>query len=248
MANKQLKKVSLAEQLFDILRDELQSGKYEVGEKLLSEGKMAEQYGVSKLTVRAAIARLSALGYVDVRNGEGIFASRPDKDSLLRTVSSLVVEPEMLGDVNDFRKLLELECVRLTIQNAGAEELASLGEACDRFSNYLEAVTDFDEEARRKVVDLDYEFHVKICELSGNTLYPLVYKAVQQVLKQHMYANIVSRWYFNRIDTDRESISRFTQGHILLFQAICDRDQAAARRITLSHINYGQMKIPGEKE
>ena len=92
MANKQLKRVSLAEQLFNILKDDLQSGNYTVGQKLMSEGKMADQYGVSKLTVRAAIARLSALGYVEVRNGEGIFVSKPDKDSILREVSSLVVE------------------------------------------------------------------------------------------------------------------------------------------------------------
>ena len=244
MANKQLKRVSLAEQLFNILKDDLQSGNYTVGQKLMSEGKMADQYGVSKLTVRAAIARLSALGYVEVRNGEGIFVSKPDKDSILREVSSLVVEPQMLDDVNDFRKLLETECVKLTIQSATLTELDTLSTACYNFNHYIETATSFDDEAKKRVVDLDFEFHLKICELSGNTLYPLVYKAVQQVLKQHMYTNIVSRWYFNRIDTDRESISRFTQGHMLLLQAIRERDQAAAKRITLSHINYSLMKIP----
>ncbi len=246
MSSNQIKRISLAEQLFDILREELQSGEYSPGQKLMSEGKMAEHYGVSRLTVRAAIARLSALGYVEAKNGEGIFVKELDKDSLLKTMSSLVVEPQMLDDVNAFRKLLETECVKLTIKNASNDSLAKLTQACNNFNNYLENIVMFDETTKKKIVDLDYEFHLKICELSGNTLYPIAYKAVQEALKQHIYTNFVSRWVYNRIDTDSDSIKRFTQGHINLLQAIKDRDQQAAKRITLSHINYGSMKIPND--
>lgn len=244
MATKEIKRISLAEQLCDILKNELQSGEYTPGQKLMPEGKMAEHYGVSRLTVRAAIARLSALGYVEVRNGEGIFVKALDKDSLLRTMSSMLVEPQMLNDVNAFRKLLDTECVRLTIQNASDADLDGLSEACDAFNSYLKNIFVLNDEAQKKLVDLDYEFHLKICELSGNTLYPLAYKAVQEAIKQHIYTNFISRWYFNRMDTNSESIQRFMLGHVSLLQAIKDRDNAAAKRITLSHINYDLLKIP----
>jgi len=61
MANNFICKDSLAEQLFNILKEELESGDYVPGQKLMSESAIAQKYNVSRLTVRAAIARLSAL-------------------------------------------------------------------------------------------------------------------------------------------------------------------------------------------
>lgn len=248
MTKQLVRNTSLAEQLFDILREDLQTGDYVPGQKLMSEAKIAEKYEVSRITVRAAIARLSALGYVETRNGEGIFVKELDKDNLLKTVSSLVLEPQMLDDVNAFRKLLDLECVNLTIRNASDEDLKSLSHACDAFTECLDKVIVLDEDTKKEIIDLDYMFHLKICELSGNLLYPLVYKTVQEALKQHICTNLVSRWYFNRLDRkNMEAIERFRMGHVNLLKAIMDRDQARAKRIALAHIDYDVMNLPGIK-
>ena len=90
MTKNVVRRDGLAEQLFNILREELESGDYKPGQKLMSESALAQKYGVSRLTVRAAIARLSALDYVETRNGEGSFVKKRDNDRLLQTVSSLV--------------------------------------------------------------------------------------------------------------------------------------------------------------
>lgn len=242
---KLVRRDSLAEQLFNILREELDSGEYEPGQKLMSESAIAQKYDVSRLTVRAAIARLSALDYVETRNGEGSFVKKRDNDQLLRTVSSIVVEPQMLNDVNDFRRLIDTECVRLTILNASNEDLERLSKACDDFSNYMQGISAFDEETQRMIVDLDYKFHLTICELSGNLLYPLVYKAVQEAIKQQICTNFVSRWYYNRMDaSNQEDIERFRMGHLELLNAVMDRDLPRAKRITASHLNMNVMKLP----
>ncbi len=89
MTKNVVRRDGLAEQLFNILREELESGDYKPGQKLMSESALAQKYGVSRLTVRAAIARLSALDYVETRNGEGSFGKR-DNDRLLQTVSLLL--------------------------------------------------------------------------------------------------------------------------------------------------------------
>lgn len=242
---KLVRRDSLAEQLFNILREELDSGEYEPGQKLMSESAIAQKYDVSRLTVRAAIARLSALDYVETRNGEGSFVKKRDNDKLLRTVSSIVVEPQMLNDVNDFRRLIDTECVRLTILNATNEDLERLRAACDDFNNYMQGISAFDEETQKTIVDLDYKFHLTICELSGNLLYPLVYKAVQEAIKQQICTNFVSRWYYNRMDaSNQEDIERFRMGHLELLNAVMDRDLPRAKRITASHLNMNVMKLP----
>lgn len=242
---KLVRRDSLAEQLFNILKEELDSGEYEPGQKLMSESAIAQKYDVSRLTVRAAIARLSALDYVETRNGEGSFVKKRDNDQLLRTVSSIVVEPQMLNDVSDFRRLIDTECVRLAILNASNEDLERLSEACDDFSNYMQGISVFDEETQKTIVDLDYKFHLTICELSGNLLYPLVYKAVQEAIKQQICTNFVSRWYYNRMDaSSQEDIERFRMGHVGLLKAVMDRDLTRAKRITASHLNMNVMKLP----
>lgn len=242
---KLVRRDSLAEQLFNILQEELDSGEYEPGQKLMSESAIAQKYDVSRLTVRAAIARLSALDYVETRNGEGSFVKKRDNDQLLRTVSSIVVEPQMLNDVSDFRRLIDTECVRLAILNASNEDLERLSEACDDFSNYMQGISVFDEETQKTIVDLDYKFHLTICELSGNLLYPLVYKAVQEAIKQQICTNFVSRWYYNRMDaSSQEDIERFRMGHVELLKAVMDRDLTRAKRITASHLNMNVMKLP----
>lgn len=249
MAKELVRRESLSEQLFNILKEELDSGKYKPGQKLMSESAIAQKYGVSRLTVRAAIARLSALDYIETRTGEGSFVSKRDTDQLLQTISSIVVEPQMLNDVSDFRRLIDTECVRLTIQNASDEDLNQLSDACNEFSNFMQGINSFDDATQKAIVDLDYKFHLTICQLSGNLLYPLIYKAAQEAIKQQICTNFVSRWYYNRMDaSNREDIERFRRGHEELLNAIMERDISRAKRITNLHLNINVMKLPDSKK
>jgi GntR family transcriptional repressor for pyruvate dehydrogenase complex len=53
------------------LRHAIVAGHYVAGERLPSERVLAEQLGVSRLTLRAALATLAAAGLVSVRHGSG---------------------------------------------------------------------------------------------------------------------------------------------------------------------------------
>ena len=80
-------------------------------------------------------------------------------------------------------------------------------------------------------------------------LYPLVYKAVQEAIKQQICTNFASRWYYNRVDpSNREDIDRFRMGHEDLLKAIKERDLVRAKRITAMHLNLNVMKLPDSKK
>jgi len=55
------------------LRDAILHGIYQPGDKLPSEAKLTEQYGVSRTVIREAVAALRADGLVDPRRGAGVF-------------------------------------------------------------------------------------------------------------------------------------------------------------------------------
>lgn len=239
MTTKLVRNKSLSEQLFEILREALEGGNYNDGDKLPSEAELAKKYAVSRLTVRAAIARLNALNYVETRVGEGTFVKSFDQNDFLRKVSSTIVKPEMLDDINDFRRLIDVECVRLTILNASVVNLERLKQACDDFNNCLNQITDIDEETKQELVERDYKFHLTVCELSQNSLYPIAYMTVQEMIKQYICTNIISRWRYNTVSNSNNTvISLFSKGHIDLYNAIEAHDFPTAKRVMLSHLDY----------
>lgn len=69
--------VPLYHQLKCTLIAAIESGEWQAGQRLPNEGKLAETFGISKVTVRQALRDLSEVGYVRREQGRGTFVSRP---------------------------------------------------------------------------------------------------------------------------------------------------------------------------
>lgn len=67
---------SLPAQLADRLRQRITDGDWEPGHRLPSEQELATEYGVSRPTVRSAVARLVDSGVLCVRHGAGTFVTK----------------------------------------------------------------------------------------------------------------------------------------------------------------------------
>lgn len=65
----------LPAQLADRLRERIVDGQWEPGHRLPSEQDLATEYGVSRPTVRSAVARLVDSGMLRVRHGAGTFVT-----------------------------------------------------------------------------------------------------------------------------------------------------------------------------
>ena len=55
--------------VYDALLADIKNGTWKSGEKLPSETDLGQRMGVSRVTVRAAIQRLQAIGLVEVKHG-----------------------------------------------------------------------------------------------------------------------------------------------------------------------------------
>jgi GntR family transcriptional regulator len=69
--------MSKTEELAGVLREQILSGRLAPASVLASERQMIEEHGVSRITVRAAIAMLRSEGLVQVIPGKGAFVRRP---------------------------------------------------------------------------------------------------------------------------------------------------------------------------
>jgi GntR family transcriptional regulator len=70
--------VPLHRQLFLVLHDEIARGAIAPGDPLPTEQTLCEQFGVSRITVRRALADLADRGYIERRQGVGSFVRRRD--------------------------------------------------------------------------------------------------------------------------------------------------------------------------
>jgi len=69
----------LADQVYEIILKGILNGEYPPGNQLPSENQLAEQYQVSRPTIRTAFSRLGELGYVVRKRGVGTFVTNSPK-------------------------------------------------------------------------------------------------------------------------------------------------------------------------
>jgi GntR family transcriptional regulator len=78
---KKRRNIPLHHQVFLVLQDEIAERRYAPGEALPTEEELAQLFGVSRVTIRAALETLGALGVIERRQGVGTFVrelSRPE--------------------------------------------------------------------------------------------------------------------------------------------------------------------------
>jgi GntR family transcriptional regulator len=69
--------IPLYHQVKDLLLEAIEAGHWASDQQLPNESKLAELFGVSKITVRQALQELADLGYIRREQGRGTFVSKP---------------------------------------------------------------------------------------------------------------------------------------------------------------------------
>lgn len=90
------------------LKDEIESGKFEYGDRFHSEAELLARYDVSSITVVRALRDLVSMGYLVRKQGKGTFVSRSRKRQLVE-----------LTDIETFAGHLDRESVRVVSAKPG---------------------------------------------------------------------------------------------------------------------------------
>jgi GntR family transcriptional regulator len=96
-------------QVYTVLSQALAEGEIAAGEALPSEPSLVRQYGVSRTTVRRALARLAAERCIVRRRGSGTFArEKVVRPASARQIASIVDDPRTVA-TNTTTRLLEFK-------------------------------------------------------------------------------------------------------------------------------------------
>ncbi len=143
------KTISLADQVFDHLENDILSGKYQRGE-VLTESKLCAEMGVSRTPIREALRRLEQEHIIEETGKGSVVIGINEKD---------------LEDIFLIRKSLECMAASLAAKNRTDEQLKDLKEALEFQEFYLNK-NDPDQ-----IKLMDNRFHETLYKLSGSTTF-----------------------------------------------------------------------------
>lgn len=221
-----IKKVSVVDQVSEELKDNILNQQWNPGDKLPSEGELAEEFGVNRLSVRMALQKLNTLGLVETRVGDGTYVKKFSLAPYLDEISDIYNNEKHLNDVKELRNLLEGEAMRIAAMSSTKEEQEELKkrfaiyqEKRERYKQNLES-----EELLDELVEADFDFHYQIIRMSHNELYKDIYYMVRKLILSHI-RDLVSE----RLRKELE-MGVSAERHDKIIDGICHADIEALKK------------------
>lgn len=213
-----------ADEIADLLRGRIHRGELSTGDRLPAERDLALTLAVGRLTLRGALAKLQAEGYLEARRGAtgGNFVtelSEPYARWLRRM-------RENLGDLDDlieYRLAVERRAVKLAAVRADESDLERMATAIAMLDAAADAET-------FRVADS--EFHTAIAEASGS---PRLLAAIEDA-RGELFAPTDQLRYDNHIDTSRVQ-------HLAIFEALKRGDGDAAAEAVEVHLQTTRSEL-----
>jgi GntR family transcriptional regulator, transcriptional repressor for pyruvate dehydrogenase complex len=212
--------VALTDEAIDKIKQMIISGRVRPGEKLPREADLAAELGLSRNSLREAVKALSLINVLDVRQGDGTYATSLAPSLLLEAVSFVVDfhRDDTVLDFLEVRRILEPAATALAAVRMSDEDRTELGKVLAT----VDASTPVEE-----LVAADLEFHRQIALGARN--------AVLASLVDSMSAP-TTRARVWRGMTEPRALERTLAEHGAIYKAIMGRDADLARSWATVHI------------
>ena len=216
-----IKKVSAVDAIENYLKAQIEEGALKPGEQLPSERSLQEILGVSRFTLREALARLSALGIISIAHGKGAFVAEEMSPASLEDVFLPLFASRRDKNVSDFfeaRMIIESEVVRLCAKRRKAKDLKRLNEII------AQSEAAIDDPVR--YAELDFLFHREISRIAGNVFLDKMMGCLNDHIKKYLL------FLAKRPQNRKQSL--VNHKHIL--KMIANKDVENAGKITYRHL------------
>jgi DNA-binding FadR family transcriptional regulator len=222
------RKPKLFETVVQTLRSQILAGEFAAGEKLPTEARMTEIFGVSRTVVREAVAVLAAEGLVEARHGAGVFVL----DHPTRKISAITADMgnriSQAVNVLEVRMGIEIESAGLAAQRRSPSQEASIQEAFFEFERLLHR--------GEPTGKADFAFHREIAAATNNPFYVEILDALGD---RTIPCDRNSPWFSIEVLSE-DYLSRLQREHLLILQAISAGDADAARDAMRAHLQAAQ--------
>jgi len=213
----------LPERVVGELMRRIVRGHLEPGALLLPEGRLAEEFGVSRVVVREAVKVLVEKGLVDVRQGRGTWVLPEDRwNPLDPQILALRQEGNgvyrLWAELLEARQVFEVQIAGMAALRIGEEELARLS-AHLRAMDGLVAHPDL-------YHDADAEFHLSLARAAQNHVLAKLVEPVRYLLQD----------VFRHSGSIPGALAHAQSDHWQIFKVIERRDPESAQAAMRAHL------------
>jgi len=227
MAYQKVNVPRLADAIVEQLEAQILEGVLKPGSRLPAERTLAEQFGVSRPSLREAIQKLTARGLLTSRQGGGTYVTDRLETAFSDPWEQLINQNAGLqDDVLEFRRAMEGTVASVAARRATDADLERL----QGLIATLEQAYEQGDLAAQSAADV--AFHQAVAEASHNTLFAHLISSLLHMLHKHIEENISNLFASGPV------AGELLEQHMAVCRAIVARDPEAARRAAEAHIDF----------
>ena len=218
---------NLTRQVFEQLKDQIITGKWQPGYKIPSENKLVEILNVSRITIREALQALVALDLLEKKRGQGTFVKNTFPESFFVSLLPLIqFDKSQAAYMHEYRKIVEVGSIELVVERASKEDI-------QRLKSILEEMKKFKDNNLENFALEDLNYHLALSQITKN---PIIIRA-----------NFVIRDFFSNHMVKVVEAMGTEPGlyyHEQIIQAIEEKDRKKARRLMKKHLENNEKFLP----
>jgi GntR family transcriptional regulator, transcriptional repressor for pyruvate dehydrogenase complex len=224
----------LSERIADLVLARIASGEWAPGKRLPGERRLAEEMGVSRVSIRAALQSLKTQGYLSAVQGGGtrVISKTATIESGLDEIA--LANQRNFHDLAEIRGLLEVWAARRAAQAATPDHL-------DELSAVL-AATEADVANGKHKTENDLRFHLAVAKAAQSPVYVHLMGSFRRMLSQMMELHRYEM--FATPDHDAAILA----DHRAIFEGIRARDSEAAARAMAHHLGWVEAEYRGSAD
>lgn len=224
---KVIKQKTVVAQVMEQIRDLIASGEYNVGDKIPTEGELAEMFGLGRSSIREALKVFNYLGILESKAALGTFVSDRTNVSSEALSWAILLGKNELYEMVEIRGALENWTLLKLSQEAKADP-----EVLKKLADELEAVlqnlkTAIERNSIEELINADYDFHRVLIKHCGNSLFTTIY----DLLRDFMFEEIKATYVIY------DSYDFAVDEHRVIIDSIRSGDGARMQSSLKKHIN-----------
>ncbi|NIO70504.1 MAG: FCD domain-containing protein [Anaerolineae bacterium] len=203
------------------------------GDRLPPERELAEQFAVSRITIREALRILEANGLIEIRVGAagGAFVRAPNFEPLSDSLTTMLkLQKTDVLELAEARKVVETAVAELAAQRATPQDLEAMEETLD---GAREALATGDHHYTPHSV----AFHLALARAAKNQVLLFTVNSFRSLFYEALESLPPS-----------DMAHRAVADHHQIYEAVKNRDPQKARQLMEEHLSYFEEKVHAMSE
>ncbi len=224
----------VSEQVAHQIKALILSGQLEPGTRLPPERDLAQQFGLSRMTLRDALRALESRGFIRVKVGArgGVFASIPEPQQVTEFFADFLRAHDVgFRALAEARLIVEPEVAALAAQRATASDLEAMEQALAEARASHAAGDPY-------FIPHSVRFHTALAEAAKNPVLLCVVNSFRALFHEAL----------SRLLPDPEMSRKALEDHGRILEAVRARDPDRARALMHAHLQFFSARLERLKE